>query len=726
MPPVITIKGIDEAISSLNYRNQKSPKYLLVQAIRGRYVHEASIQSLESIDTETLIRSIWKTGHDRSVLRNRRKNLNSIRSSVNADLRRLYEADKNPEGIMIGPSNTFVMSDEAKDLALEAMRGEIGGEGGTSPAELGNILRTLKEFLTKSRSARGFAPGGDPKALNALMELIRELSGDMEMGGLKGGGDLPGSGSVDAPREPGGGISQGLGDTGSGSRGGDGSEGGPGEAPLASAAACVSSGEDLESVDDLVEIEEEIEPEGLEEVIEDRDIVEDPDGTDLEEFEIQEAVDEMEEMQDAAALEPVDEVLEGVGDQAEDLEEISEEDVPDDSEFEEVLIDDDETEDAGASELLDPGGESEEADSDVEEIEVDENDEAGDGGVLETLEAGTTEELEELEEVDDDDLIEEGGGIDLPEISIDFQEAGLLAGVEESGGLLSDQGEENLNEVPGEKGGSRHLSEQFNHSLAAMDRFYNQYILIPGGTYTIGKKRPGRDDRSEQSLELPSFYFGKFPVTNALFEVFVEKTGYRTIAEKVGYGTVYYGREKREVNEETGLQTFSWNSALTSRLVEGACWYQPLGPGSTLHNKRSHPVVQIGLEDAMAFAAWTGKRLPTEDEWEAASRTERGHPYPWGEKWREGVCNVEKTSIGDTASVDRFLDQENTLGIADTLGNVLEWTTSPFRGEAGSTSGHYIAKGGSWVSSGPLNLSDRFFLDAEWHSNILGFRCLAY
>ena len=854
MPPVITIKGIEEAIANLNYRNQNSPKYLLIQAIRGRYMDEASIQSIESIDTESLIRSLWKTGHDEIALRNRRKNLNSIKSSVNADLRRLYDADKNPEGIMISPSNTFVMSDEAKDSALEALRGGIDGEGETSLAQLGNILKTLKEFLAKSGGVKDFASGKAPGPLNELRKLMRALSEDMEMGDLKGGGGRASTGSMDTAE---GGTSQGVGDTRSGSMGKEGSEMNLQEAPLESSIPPESSGEDLESVNEVGKIEGEIEPAELEEVIEDLDPQEDLDGTDLEEFEIEEAVDELEEIEEAAALEPVDEVLDELEDQEDESEEIEEEDLLENFEAEEILEGDEETEGEGAFELLDPDGteleeieddveelevidaedqpaeetmaedlsamgeggsqdgaidagiegkglgipedieerdpetaelesvdeisedvedqeddleEIEEEDlledSEVEEIDVDEIEEVGDGGISEIDGEGTTEESEGLEEADDDDLADEDyevieqesegnaqeaeedfggtgdpqsgetaengdteGGIDLPEILNDFRETELLAGVEESGRLLSDQGEENLNDVPGEKwekDNSGHLSEQFNHSLAAMDRFFNQYILIPKGKYTIGEKGPGRDDRSEQSLDLPAFYFGKFPVTNALFEVFVEKTGFKTIAEKLGYGTVYHGREKREVDEETGLQIFSWSSALTSKIVEGACWYQPLGPGSTLHNKRNHPVVQISLEDAMAFAAWTGKRLPTEDEWEAASRTEKGCPYPWGEKWREGLCNVEATSIGDTTSVDRFLEQENSLGIADALGNVLEWTSSPIQGQANSNGRHYIAKGGSWVSSRPLNLADRFVLDAESHSNILGFRCVAY
>jgi formylglycine-generating enzyme required for sulfatase activity len=123
---------------------------------------------------------------------------------------------------------------------------------------------------------------------------------------------------------------------------------------------------------------------------------------------------------------------------------------------------------------------------------------------------------------------------------------------------------------------------------------------------------------------------GKFPVTNALFEVFVENTGYVTTAEKAGFGTVYHGRLCKEVDNKTGAVRFRCNGTVQSKTVEGAFWYQPFGPGSTLHLKRTHPVVQVSLADATAFAAWTGKRLPSEDEWEAAARTEMGYVYPWG------------------------------------------------------------------------------------------------
>lgn len=252
--------------------------------------------------------------------------------------------------------------------------------------------------------------------------------------------------------------------------------------------------------------------------------------------------------------------------------------------------------------------------------------------------------------------------------------------------------------------------------------------MIPGGEYIVGSKQPGKDEKPEHLVSLSPFYIGRFPVTNGLFEIFVEKTGYKTAAEKVGYGNVYFGRLQKTKDEKTDLITSTWNSSLYCKTVEGACWYQPSGPGSTLHNKRNHPVVQTNLDDAMAFAAWTGKRLPTEDEWEAASRTVNGWIFPWGSEWKKDSCNIEDSCVSDTTPVDKYAQFENDFGIVDTMGNILEWIIDDLTAlsDNQNRSGYNIAKGGSWISGDDIRLFKRFELEPETHSNILGFRCVAY
>ncbi|MBW2345846.1 MAG: SUMF1/EgtB/PvdO family nonheme iron enzyme [Deltaproteobacteria bacterium] len=354
-------------------------------------------------------------------------------------------------------------------------------------------------------------------------------------------------------------------------------------------------------------------------------------------------------------------------------------------------------EDAEIDEVLEGDEVEEEIDSieiddDLEEVEVDE--------ALEDAEIDEDRELSEIEEPADE---------------------WVLKGIED---VLAEDEYEWVDVMRK----ARLLAEEFNDSLAAMDKFYNQYILVPGGEYIVGNKQPKKDERPEQIVALSSFYMGKFPVTNALFEIFVEKTGYRTTAEKFGSGTVYHGRCQKTVDEKTGMEKSVWNSVLINKTVEGACWYQPSGPGSSLNNKKKCPVVQISLEDAMAFAAWTGKRLPTENEWEAASRTANGYVFPWGNEWYEDTCNTEESYMGETTSVDRYMEFENDFGIVDTIGNVLEWTMDRSGRTYSEKNGPVlnIVKGGSWISENNVRLSTCFKLEPESHSNILGFRCVAY
>jgi formylglycine-generating enzyme required for sulfatase activity len=284
-------------------------------------------------------------------------------------------------------------------------------------------------------------------------------------------------------------------------------------------------------------------------------------------------------------------------------------------------------------------------------------------------------------------------------------------------------------ESEGQVDKTRLLAEEFDGYLGAMDRFFNHYLLIPAGRYVFGSKTPGANELSERTVDLDTFYMGRFPVTNALFEIFVEKTGYITTAEKNGFGTVYKGRYSVASDPGTGRRSLCWRSAVTVKKVEGACWFQPSGPGSTLHNKRSHPVVQVSLEDAIAFAAWTGKRLPTEDEWEAATRTGRGYVYPWGNEWEEDQCNFEESREGSTTPVDRFVLHANELGVVDALGNVLEWTIDTRPSYSAEKNGirRCVARGGNWTSSrNSCSLLSRFLFEPAFHSNILGFRCVAY
>jgi formylglycine-generating enzyme required for sulfatase activity len=330
-----------------------------------------------------------------------------------------------------------------------------------------------------------------------------------------------------------------------------------------------------------------------------------------------------------------------------------------------------------------------------------------------------------MPDLDSDILIEEvEGDEDIGDTHSDFhaRSEDMGEGADEVGLPESPfEGDEPVD--PDQK--ARLLAEAFDGYLGAMERYYNQYLLVPEGTYLLGGTAPLPTEKPQSHINMPPFYVGKFPVTNALFEVFVERTGYVTLAEERGHSTVYHGRLFREKDKSTGRIRFRSTATLRSLSVPGACWYRPTGPGSTLHQKRNHPVVHVALEDALAFAAWTGKRLPTEAEWEAAARTQRGFVFPWGNDWKGGTCNMEDEAIGDTTPVDAFKEGENELGIADTLGNVLEWTSDicSEMAERLPAGRHHILKGGSWTSQRGVRLTNRFKMNPELTSNIVGFRC---
>ncbi|MEE9914091.1 MAG: SUMF1/EgtB/PvdO family nonheme iron enzyme [Deltaproteobacteria bacterium] len=376
-------------------------------------------------------------------------------------------------------------------------------------------------------------------------------------------------------------------------------------------------------------------------------------------------------------------------------------------------------------------GESTAAD-DLEEV-LDE------AAITDTPPAADGTEITAVENISEQDFVEEivedaqgaTSGIQVTpansEIDNDLREkAELLTRLAEAAGALQAMGPDLSGSIYTEeeiRGKAKFLSEEFDRYLSIRDKFYNAHILIKAGDYLVGGAHLAKSVLAEQVVTLPDFYIGKFPVTNALFEIFIEQTGYVTTAEKVGYSLVYFPRMQRSRDPITGAERFTLHNQAYSKRVPGACWHRPLGPDSSLHLKRTHPVVQVSLEDAHAFAAWTGKRLPTEIEWEAAARTAQGLIYPWGNEWQENACNIEATLHGDTTPVDHYVKFANALEVADTLGNVLEWTGDAIGDR--ETSDTYIAKGASWIAHDEISLTDRHYLEKNAASNILGFRSVA-
>ena len=682
MASAITVEGIDQAISNLEYKNKNTLKYRFVQHIRQYYTSENSDVFPNEIDHEALIKMLWDTDHSLEAIKNKRRNLNSVRSSVNADLKKLYEKGKNPEGIKIGSRNIFEMSEEAKDKILNNIGLDLPPGGTLGLDQIMDILKLANETVSGSMAVEDTEKKDGLKKIDRLKDLIKGLSEKVGLGFPELSRLAPDYGA----EEDGDGVGHDM--------AGKGDEDGSGSMETAEVIdeAPLDEVEEVEDIDDEIAFIEEGDEEAVLDDVEDVEIDEIAE-TDTAELAEAEEIDE--EVEDA--LDEEDTELEYV----DDVEEIPGEGISEEQAGGSGHGDEDTLEGMGLGQ--DTGPETTEIDTGEDKVLP------KDGG------AGLS---------DGDKKDEEGVGHDMAGKG---DEDG--SGSNEQLGLpVGSLGQEYSLEANSKITKDKILAEEFDGYLGSMDRHYNHYILIPGGEYIIGSKHPKKDEKSEQMVYLEPFYIGRFPITNGLFEIFIEKTGYKTTAEKVGYGTVYYGRFEKKKDETTGLITSTWNSSLYCKTVEGACWYQPSGPKSTLYNKRNHPAVQISMEDAMAFAAWTGKRLPTENEWEAASRTANGWIFPWGTEWKKNACNIEDSCTADTTPVDKHAEFENDFGIVDTIGNVLEWTNDSFDSTSKNNHGvkYRAVKGGSWISGNDIRLFSRFLMEPESHSNVLGFRCVAY
>ena len=267
----------------------------------------------------------------------------------------------------------------------------------------------------------------------------------------------------------------------------------------------------------------------------------------------------------------------------------------------------------------------------------------------------------------------------------------------------------------------RKLAEHFDDTLGEREKKFNVYITVPKGNYTIGTQKNLKTSLELQQFEMPKVHIGRYPVTNSLFEIFIDQTGYVTTAEKKGFGIIYHARYKKNG------KTASWRKSAGSENVTDACWHQPSGPGSTLHGKRNHPVVQVSVEDALAYAAWIGRRIPTEAEWESAARTDLGYKYPWGDQFKPTALNIEQSGICDTCPVDEYDDDANKFKIVDMLGNVMEWTADmekpPFKTKTDTL--YCIAKGGAWNALPTVTISSRALFKNQFSANTIGFRCIS-
>lgn len=228
---------------------------------------------------------------------------------------------------------------------------------------------------------------------------------------------------------------------------------------------------------------------------------------------------------------------------------------------------------------------------------------------------------------------------------------------------------------------------------------------------------------------LSPYSISRHAVTNAQFAAFIEATGHQTEAEAFGWSFVFAGFLPEDFPWTRGVAQSPW-----WRQVEGADWAHPEGPHSTIDQRPDHRAVHVSWNDALAFCAWAGTRLPSEAEWESAARGGlAGCRFPWGDELEpegehrmnvfQGTFpghNTAADGYAGTAPVDTF--EPNGYGLHQMTGNVWEWTAdwfdpayharSPQRDPHGPESGAMrVMRGGSYACH--ASYCNRYRVDAR-------------
>lgn len=275
-------------------------------------------------------------------------------------------------------------------------------------------------------------------------------------------------------------------------------------------------------------------------------------------------------------------------------------------------------------------------------------------------------------------------------------------------------------------------------------------VRVPGGVTSMGDPfgdgDPNDGETPVHPVRLRDFSLDATAVTNDAFAEFVDATGHVTDAEDLGLSAVFEASFAGDPRDVLGRAAHTpwW------LVVEGATWRAPEGPGSDLSDRGDHPVVQVSWNDARAYAAWAGKRLPSEAEWEYAARggTE-GRRYPWGDELKPGGewrCNIWQgvfPSInhgddGHLATAPAAAFEPNGYGLHQMVGNVWEWCAdwfdahyyeeSPPTSPTGPVSGTArVMRGGSFLCHDSYcnryRVAARSRNTPDSASGNLGFRC---
>ncbi len=247
-----------------------------------------------------------------------------------------------------------------------------------------------------------------------------------------------------------------------------------------------------------------------------------------------------------------------------------------------------------------------------------------------------------------------------------------------------------------------------------------EMVLIPAGAFVAGSE-------ITRTAYLDAFWIDRTEVTNDQFKQFVDATGYKTEAEKQGWGYEYV--------------ILSWER------VPGLSWLTPGGAGSSIADRSREPVGLVSWDDAAAYCAWADKRLPTEAEWEKAARGSDGRAFAWGNTWDgaklnfcEANCSYswKESGINDgyaeSSPVGSFAQGASPFGALDVAGNVWEWvdnwyapdyaTSIAARGSAAPGSGDKVVRGGAWsIHQAYVSTTSRLPVTPLFRERSVGMRC---
>jgi formylglycine-generating enzyme required for sulfatase activity len=290
----------------------------------------------------------------------------------------------------------------------------------------------------------------------------------------------------------------------------------------------------------------------------------------------------------------------------------------------------------------------------------------------------------------------------------------------------------------------------------------SELVEIPGGPFDMGSNDFYPEEAPVHTVSVAPFAIERHPVTNAQFSEFVTATGYVTVAERaldpaafptvppedLVAGALVFMPTTGPVDLRDWRQWWTW--------VPGASWRHPFGPESTIEDRLDHPVVQVSYPDAVAYASWAGRQLPTEAQWEYAARGDSTTAYAWGDEvrpdgqlmantWQGRFPHRNDGALGwaGTSPVGTF--PPNAFGLLDMIGNVWEWTTTAFTrhhrpdqpaegccpppSPSGDPTVHQVLKGGSHLCAPeychryrPAARSSQSQDSATTH---IGFRCVA-